>query len=66
MLTTIWTSYNLGTFIGGYFEKGAWPWASSNAVMPKDHISALQRGSETKDQILHLNQYRADILIEEQ
>jgi hypothetical protein len=29
------------TFIGGYFEKGAWPWASSNAVIPKDQMSAL-------------------------
>jgi len=30
------------TFNGGYFEKGAWPWASSNAVMPNDQMSALQ------------------------
>ena len=29
------------TFIGGYFEKGAWPCANSNAVIPKDQISAL-------------------------
>lgn len=29
------------TFIGGYLEKGAWPWASSKAVIPKDQISAL-------------------------
>lgn len=35
---------NICTFIGGYFEKGAWPWASSNAVIPKDQISALQHG----------------------
>jgi len=31
----------MNTFIGGYFEKGAWPWANSSAVIPKDHISAL-------------------------
>lgn len=39
-------SWNHGifcTFMGGYFEKGAWPWASSNAVIPNDQISALQR-----------------------
>lgn len=29
------------TFIGGYFENGACPWASSNAVIPNDQISAL-------------------------
>jgi hypothetical protein len=30
------------TFKGGYFEKGAWPWASSKAVMPNDQMSALE------------------------
>ena len=29
------------TFIGGYFENGAWPCASSNAVIPNDQMSAL-------------------------
>ena len=27
--------------MGGYFENGAWPCASSNAVMPNDQMSAL-------------------------
>jgi len=31
------------TFIGGYFENGAWPCASSSAVIPNDHISALYK-----------------------
>jgi len=30
------------TFIGGYLEKGACPWASSNAVIPNDQMSALE------------------------
>jgi hypothetical protein len=34
---------NPTTFMGGYLENGAWPWASSKAVIPKDHISALQK-----------------------
>lgn len=29
--------------MGGYFEKGAWPCASSSAVIPKDHMSALYK-----------------------
>lgn len=29
------------TFMGGYLENGACPWASSNAVMPNDQTSAL-------------------------
>lgn len=32
----------MSTFIGGYFEKGAWPWANSKQVMPNDQMSALQ------------------------
>jgi hypothetical protein len=35
--------FNGTTFMGGYLENGAWPWASSKAVIPKDHISALQK-----------------------
>lgn len=29
------------TFAGGWLENGAWPIASSSAVMPNDQISAL-------------------------
>lgn len=32
---------DINTFIGGYFENGAWPWANSSAVIPNDQISAL-------------------------
>lgn len=35
----------LSTFMGGYFEKGGCPCASSSAVIPNDHISALYKGS---------------------
>jgi hypothetical protein len=31
--------------MGGYFEKGGCPCASSSAVIPNDHISALYKGS---------------------
>ena len=46
---------NMHTFIGGYFEKGACPWASSNAVMPNDQISALQEKSEHFPLIINMS-----------
>lgn len=46
------------TFIGGYLENGAWPWASSSAVIPNDQMSALftetqKKGSDSQVSVMN-------------
>lgn len=52
------------TFIGGYFENGAWPWASSSAVIPKDQISALHENCQRHIKRMPPSENRAVRLLE--
>ena len=54
-ISSRWTpEVEVNTFIGGYFEKGAWPCANSSAVIPNDQISALYKDNVSYNQVMRL------------